>query len=104
MQITSEWLHTHATRGCGWTKAQLRILGVTSQRKGWLSALVGIEITEAQRAAFEQAGADRARVLAKRILQAGVGVCEIHERAVGAIRQRAPGRRPRTHAVGDPVS
>lgn len=40
--LTSELLHSAATAGCGWTKAQLLLLGVPwPPRSGWLSALVG---------------------------------------------------------------
>jgi hypothetical protein len=60
MVMTSAWIHRYATRNRGWTKKQLAILGVAwPPRRGWLRAMVGREITEEQRAAFEHAHAQR---------------------------------------------
>ena len=56
MRITREWLHRHATKGRGWNRKQLQVLGVPwPPTKGWLSRAVGRELSESDRAAFESA-------------------------------------------------
>lgn len=46
MVITRRWLHQNATKGCGWTKVQLKVLGVQwPPRNGWMEKLIGEEIS-----------------------------------------------------------
>ena len=59
-KITRGWLKRHRSRGGGWTKEQLAILGIVwPPPKGWLKAVVrsGRTMTFAQQKAFEQAAA-----------------------------------------------
>jgi hypothetical protein len=57
MKLTWENIHAAATKGCGFTGAQLAVLGITwPPRKGWLRNLIGKEITDAQYEAFKDAG------------------------------------------------
>ncbi len=46
MILTHENLHSIGKSGCGFNSAQLTLLGVTSARKGWLSSLIGKEVSE----------------------------------------------------------
>jgi hypothetical protein len=53
--VTKEWINEHRTARGGFTAHQLMAVGVTwPPPKGWLRALVGEEITDAQRARFER--------------------------------------------------
>ena len=56
--ITEAWLRSHSANGdIGWTAGQLRVLGVTwPPRRGWMRALVGCGIEQAQKDAFEAIG------------------------------------------------
>ena len=52
--VTDEWLTRHATKGCGWSSAQLRALGLSgSPHAGWKHQVIGTKLTRAQRRAFE---------------------------------------------------
>lgn len=54
MIITREYVHAHRTAAGGWTKAQLAALGVSwPPTKGWLTAIIGLEITDDQAMRFE---------------------------------------------------
>lgn len=52
--VDRTWIKAHKTPGGGWTKAQLRALGVSwPPQKGWLSRIVGQPLTADIRAAFD---------------------------------------------------
>ena len=52
--VTDEWLTKHATKGCGWSSAQLRALGIPGgPGAGWKARVIGTTLTRAQRRAFE---------------------------------------------------
>lgn len=54
--VTKGWLETHGTRGCGFNRRQLAALGVAwPPASGWKHGLVGTEISDEARAAFESA-------------------------------------------------
>lgn len=42
--LTAENLHELGNNGCGWNGHQLKILGVTEKKSGWLKRLIGKEI------------------------------------------------------------
>lgn len=46
MILTSQNIHAFGTAGCGFNAKQLQILGVTEKKKGWLTRLIGKEISE----------------------------------------------------------
>lgn len=46
MKLSRENIQSIATSGMGFNSAQLTILGVKNARKGWLSKLMGTEISE----------------------------------------------------------
>lgn len=53
-QITKMWLKDHATKGCGFTKAQIEALGVSYPPKaGWIDEIVGTWITDEQAINYE---------------------------------------------------
>lgn len=61
MIVTRDWLEAHATKNRGFTREQLKALGVRwPPKKGWKDRLVGKEISEAQKTAYEVARAKRA--------------------------------------------
>ena len=39
--LTSKLLHAGGTKGCGFTSAQIRLLGTSPKTKGWLKSLIG---------------------------------------------------------------
>ena len=54
-RVTGDWVKAFSTRGGGWNRAQLECLGVKwPPRHGWLLKLIGTEITEQDKAKFEQ--------------------------------------------------
>jgi len=68
--ITREWLEAHATRGCGWTKAQLDCIGVGwPPLRGWRYRMTGTQISDWQAREFERLGALRRRKLAKQAIE-----------------------------------
>jgi hypothetical protein len=53
-KVTEEWLRQFSSHGFGWNHQQLEILGVKwPPYKGWLTASIGMELTENQRLQFE---------------------------------------------------
>lgn len=47
IKLTHKLIHDAARNYCGWNKTQLQLLGVPwPPRKGWLSALIGKEVSE----------------------------------------------------------
>ncbi len=57
IELTWENIHAAARSGCGFTRAQLAVLGIQwPPRKGWVVNLIGKEITDAQYEAFKDAG------------------------------------------------
>lgn len=60
MILTADWLHAQATKGDGWTKAQLALLGIAwPPPGGWLKRSIGTEIDDATATAFAAASGDR---------------------------------------------
>jgi hypothetical protein len=54
MIITKEWIHAHRTPAGAWNRKQIEALGLEyPARKGWIGKLVGTEIAELAKAAFE---------------------------------------------------
>jgi hypothetical protein len=55
MKVTEQWIRRHSvsTRAQVWTSKQLRALGVSRRTAGWIARAVGREISDAQRAVFE---------------------------------------------------
>ena len=54
MTITPRWVHANKTKNGGWTRTQLSAIGVAwPPEKGWIGRVLGQEISEAQREAFE---------------------------------------------------
>lgn len=54
MKLTKEYILSHRTARGGFTKAQLAVLGVTwPPARGWLSRVVGSELSSKDRARFE---------------------------------------------------
>lgn len=47
MKLTRNLLHSIGQSGRGFNSAQLKILGVKKKSKGWLSMLIGNEVSEA---------------------------------------------------------
>lgn len=53
MILTRELLHQACTKKDGFTRAQVESLGITwPPKKGWLSGMIGKEVTEEQYAEF----------------------------------------------------
>jgi hypothetical protein len=56
MKLTWDNIHAAGTRGCGFTRAQLAVVGIRwPPPKGWLRKLIGKEITSEQYEAFKDA-------------------------------------------------
>lgn len=56
--VTKKWLNANRTKRGGWTNAQWYSIGVTNnlmKMKGWKELLIGSQITDQQKLAFEQA-------------------------------------------------
>ena len=54
MEISEAWIRAHATARGGWTREQLKAIGVPwPPPKGWLRAVIGTSITDEQRRMFE---------------------------------------------------
>ena len=57
MKVTSEFIHRNKTQNGGWTKSQLAIVGVDfPPQKGWISRVVGMEITDEDAERFRLLG------------------------------------------------
>lgn len=54
-----------ATKGCGWTREQLEVIGAGKQHAGWMNRVVGKWITPEQRDEFERLAQRRQENLAK---------------------------------------
>jgi len=53
--ITKQWLNDCSTEKGGYTGAQGKVFGFTKYRAGWKKLLIGCEISEDERLAFEAA-------------------------------------------------
>ena len=70
MILTERYIKEHATAKGGWTKKQIEALGLSwPTEKGWIERLIGTEISETQRLAFEDGKGVKAKRAPKTIEQ-----------------------------------
>lgn len=63
--ITKKWLRDYGTKGCGWTRQQLAVLGVVGKSiSGWMNRAIGKTISLEQKAEFERLAERRQENLA----------------------------------------
>jgi len=75
--ITADWLAAHSN-AAAYTAAQLRVLGISwPPRKGWKRVVVGRRLTEAERRAFENGGANVSRNMTAVVRMNGEDACRI---------------------------